>query len=166
VVVIPALSDGVITIPIGCLWVSTTVVFDTIGEILLIGRWQCSIQWLPIGMLCGAKCGCEYTSGSLLLVWMDGRIYRLYGPNWLPNSMPFNLFWTIGSNMTISKSTNSWFHVLAVYLVWSNFRFPWCEYDYGTSSNTFTCAFAYSDDHRQLSLISTTTSILVFSSTS
>jgi len=38
VVVIPALSDGVITIPIGCLWVSTTIVFDTIGEILLIGR--------------------------------------------------------------------------------------------------------------------------------
>jgi len=26
---------------------------------------------------------------------MDGRIYQLYGLNWLPNSMPLNLFWTI-----------------------------------------------------------------------
>jgi len=37
VVVIPTLSDGVTTIPAGCIWVSTIIVFDTTGEILLIG---------------------------------------------------------------------------------------------------------------------------------
>jgi hypothetical protein len=30
-----------------------------------------------------------------------------------------------------------------VYLVSSNFGFPWCKYDYGISSNTFTCASPY-----------------------
>jgi hypothetical protein len=35
-VVILALSDWVTTIPASCLWVSTIVVLDTIGEVLLI----------------------------------------------------------------------------------------------------------------------------------
>jgi hypothetical protein len=52
--------------------------------------------WLPIGILYGVEWRCEYTSSALLLNWMDGGIYRLYGPNWPPNSMPSNLFWTIG----------------------------------------------------------------------
>jgi hypothetical protein len=54
----------------------------------------------------------------------------------------------VENNLTISESIDSWSHVLTIYLVWSNSRFPWCEYDYGTSSNTFTCAFAYSNDCR------------------
>jgi hypothetical protein len=55
---------------------------------------------------------------------------------------------TLESNMTISKSTNSWPRVLVMYLVWSNFGFSWCECDCGTSSNTFTYAFAYLDNHK------------------
>jgi hypothetical protein len=55
---------------------------------------------------------------------------------------------TLESNLTTIKSTYSWSYFLAMYFVWSNFRFPWCEYGCGTSSNTFTCAFAYSDDCR------------------
>jgi hypothetical protein len=57
---------------------------------------RCSIMWLPIGIFYGVECGCKYTSSSLFPVWIDGWIYQLCGPNWLPNSMPFNLFWTIG----------------------------------------------------------------------
>jgi hypothetical protein len=33
-----------------------------------------------------------------------------------------------------------------VCLVWSNYGFLWCEYDFGISSNAFTYAFAYSND--------------------
>ncbi len=57
---------------------------------------RCSILWLPIGILYGAKCGCEYTFNSLLLIWIDGWICQFCGPSWLPNSMPLNLFWPIG----------------------------------------------------------------------
>jgi hypothetical protein len=42
--------------------------------------------------------------------------------------------------LIISKSTNSWSCASIVYLGWSNFGFPWCEYDYGTSCIGFTCA--------------------------
>jgi hypothetical protein len=63
-----------------------------IGEVVLIWGWQCSILGLPIGILCGVECGWEYSFGSLFLVWIYGWIYWLCGPNWLPNSMPFNLF--------------------------------------------------------------------------
>jgi hypothetical protein len=55
--------------------------------------WEC--VKLPIGILYGVKWKCEYTSRTLFLNWMDGWICRLYGPNWLPNSMPLNLFWII-----------------------------------------------------------------------
>jgi hypothetical protein len=37
-------------------------------EVVLIRRRWCSILWLPIGILCGAKCECKYTFDSLLLV--------------------------------------------------------------------------------------------------
>jgi hypothetical protein len=50
---------------------------------------------------------------------------------------------TFKSNLIISKSTNSWSHVSTMYFVWSNFGFPWCEYDYGTSPNAFTYASTY-----------------------
>jgi len=51
---------------------------------------------LPIGILCGAVCGCEYPYGIFFLVWINEPICRLCGPNWLPNFMPLNQFWTIG----------------------------------------------------------------------
>jgi hypothetical protein len=51
--------------------------------------------WLPIGILYGVECGCKYTFISLLLVWIDEQICWFCGPNWLPNSMPLNMFWTI-----------------------------------------------------------------------
>jgi len=130
---------------------------------------------------------------------MDELICLLYGHNWLPNSMPFNLFWTIRiidsysygwsinafttfcsstclamptlmwkgtkgqsmttcpssqnahtlkSNLVISESTYSWSLVSTMYFIWSNSRFFWCEYDYGTSSNTFNYASAYSNGFR------------------
>jgi hypothetical protein len=68
VVVIPTSSDLVTTIPVGCLWVSTIIAVDTIGEVVLIRGQQCSNLWLPIGILCGVECGCKYISSSLFLV--------------------------------------------------------------------------------------------------
>jgi hypothetical protein len=35
-----------------------------------------------------------------------------------------------------------------MYIVCCNYRFPWCKYDCGTSSNAFTYAFAYWYDRR------------------
>ncbi len=67
---------------------------DTIGGTVLIRDRQCSIMRLPIGIHYDVVCGCEYPSGSLLLVWINEQICRLYGPNWLPNSMLLNQFWT------------------------------------------------------------------------
>jgi hypothetical protein len=55
---------------------------------------------------------------------------------------------TLESIMATSKSTESWSLVSIVYLVWSNFGFFWCEYDYGTSSNTFIYAPTYLDGFR------------------
>ncbi len=90
---IPASNDWITLIPTCYLWVSTTATFDIIGEVVLTrGQW-CSIQWLHVGIFYGAECGCEYTFGSLLLIWIDGRIYWLFYLNWLPNSMPSNLLW-------------------------------------------------------------------------
>ncbi len=54
---------------------------------------------------------------------------------------------TLESNLTTSESIDSWSYDLVMNLVWSNSTLPWCEYDCGISSNTFTCASAYSDDH-------------------
>ncbi len=93
-VVIFALSDWITPIPTYCLWVSTIVVYDTIGGTMLTRNWHCSNLWLPIGILCCAICGCEYPSGSIFLVQIDGWICWIYGPNWLPNSMLLNIFWT------------------------------------------------------------------------
>ncbi len=87
------------------------------------GQW-CAILWLPIGIICGAECECKYTYGFLLLVWTYGKNCWLCGLNWLPNSMPFNLFWTTWifhsyscgwySNVlaTFCNSTCSTIHVL------------------------------------------------------
>ncbi len=50
---------------------------------------------------------------------------------------------TLEINLITFESTNSWTPVSVVYLVSSNFGFPWCKYDYGISSNTFTCASPY-----------------------
>jgi hypothetical protein len=55
---------------------------------------------------------------------------------------------TFKSNLTTFESMYSWSCGLIVYVIWSSSGFPWCGYDYGTSSNTFTCAFAYLDDCR------------------
>jgi hypothetical protein len=95
-VVITLLSDWITFILTNYFQVLVIVASNTLGEVLLILVWQCSNLWLPIGIFCGAECGCEYTSSSLLLIWTNGRIYQLYSPNWLPNSMPLSLFWTIG----------------------------------------------------------------------
>ncbi len=83
-------------IPTNCLRISTITTFDTRDEVEVIRIWQFPILWLPIGILCGAEWGCEYTYGTPFLNWMDGLICSLYGPNWPPNSMPFNMFCTIG----------------------------------------------------------------------
>ncbi len=91
-VVIPPLNDWVITTIVSCLQVSIIAIFDTIGGVVLTRGWWRSILWLPIGIFCGVECGCEYTFGSLLLVWIDGWICQLCNPNWFPNSMLFNLF--------------------------------------------------------------------------
>ncbi len=91
-----------------CFQISTSVAFDTFCEVKLIGMWWCPILWLPISILCGVECGCEYTSGALLLNWMDWQICRLCSPNWPPNSMPLNLFWTtkIHGSWSCDWSTN------------------------------------------------------------
>jgi hypothetical protein len=96
VVIILALSDWV-THTLACYFhVSTITISDTIDEAMLTWNRPCSSLQLPIGILCGAVCGCEYLSNSLLLVWINEQICQLCGPNWLPNSMLLNLFWTIG----------------------------------------------------------------------
>ncbi len=93
-VVILASSNWIILTLACCLWVLTTITFDIIGGVVLTQDQCCSNLWLPIGILCGAKCGCEYPSGPLLLVWIDGWICWLCGPNRFPTSMPLNLLWT------------------------------------------------------------------------
>ncbi len=92
VVIMTTLNDWIISILVNCLWVLIIVAFDIIGEVVLTWVQQCSILWLPIGSFYGVKCGWEYIFGFLFLNWMDGWIYWLYGPNWLPNSMPLSLF--------------------------------------------------------------------------
>ncbi len=66
------ISTLMVVIPVFCVRVSTTVASDTINEAIFIRGQQCSILWLPIGILYGAKCGCKYPFGSLLLVRIDG----------------------------------------------------------------------------------------------
>ncbi len=91
--VITSLSDWMTSIISGCLRISTTTTFDILGKNELIRVWWCPILWLPIGILCGAKCGCEYTFNILLVNWMDGWICQLCGPNWPFNSMLLTLLW-------------------------------------------------------------------------
>ncbi len=59
VVAITVLSDWVTSILVGCLWVWTTTVFNTFGEVVLTLVQWCSNQWLSIGILCHGKCGCD-----------------------------------------------------------------------------------------------------------
>jgi hypothetical protein len=107
-VVMTTLTDWITFIPIGCFQFLTTVIFYTLCEVVLAWVRQYSILWLPIGSLYDAKCGCEYTSSSLLLNYMDGWICWFCGPNWLPNSMPFSLFRTtwISSSYSYEWSIN------------------------------------------------------------
>ncbi len=72
VVVILVSSDWITLIPTCCFQVSTIAASDIIGGIVLIQNWWCSNLWLPIGILCGVECGCKYTFGFLLLVWIYG----------------------------------------------------------------------------------------------
>jgi hypothetical protein len=95
VVIIPTSSDWTTPTLMCCYWVLTTAVFDTIGGVVLAQNWQCSNLRLPIGIHDVVVCACEYPFGSLLLIWIDGRICWLCGPNWFPNSMPLNMFWTM-----------------------------------------------------------------------
>ncbi len=81
------------SILIGCFQISVIIAFNTLGEAKLVRVWRCPIMWLPISILYGAECGCEYTFGTLLLNWMDGSICWLFGPNWPPNSMLLSLLW-------------------------------------------------------------------------
>jgi hypothetical protein len=92
VVVITALNDWISSILVGCIRVSTIVTFYTLGEVVLTLVQQCSNLWLPINILCGVECGCEYISSFLLVMWTNGHICQLCAPTWFPNSMPFNLF--------------------------------------------------------------------------
>ncbi len=92
-VIMITLGDLVTSILTGCFRISTTIVFNTLGEAELTQVWQCPIMWLPIGIFCGVECGCKYTFGFLLLNWIDGQICWLCGPNWPPNSMPLNIFY-------------------------------------------------------------------------
>jgi hypothetical protein len=108
VVIMTTLGDWVTSILAYYFQILTIVIFDTLGEAKLTWVWWCPIMWLPIGILCGAECGCEYTSGALLLNWMDGRICRLYGPNWPPNSMPQSILdYKIPSSSSCDWSTNA-----------------------------------------------------------
>jgi len=92
-VIITALSDWVTSILAGCLQVSVIAASNTLSEIVLILIQWCYNLWLPISILYGVESRCEYTFGFLFLIWTNGQIYQLYSSNWLPNSMPFNLFW-------------------------------------------------------------------------
>ncbi len=94
VVGITSLRSWVTFISISYLRILTIVTFDTLSEVEFIWVWLCPILWLPIGIRCGTEWGCDYIFDTLLLNWMDGWIYQLCGPNWPPNSMPLNLFWT------------------------------------------------------------------------
>jgi hypothetical protein len=81
VIIIPASNDWVIRILTCCFWISTIVVFDTSGGVMLTrDQWSSSLR-LTISIHCGTICGCEYPFGSLLLVKIDGWIYWLCGPN-------------------------------------------------------------------------------------
>jgi hypothetical protein len=77
VVGITTLNGWITSIPIGCFQISTIVASDIIGETKLIQVWWCPILWLPISIFYGAKCGCEYTFGTMFLNWMDERICQL-----------------------------------------------------------------------------------------
>ncbi len=97
IVGITTLSGWRTFIPTCYFQISTTSIFDTLGEVDVIQIWWCPILWLPIGILYGAKYGCECTSNTLLSNWIDGQICRLCGRNWLtPNSRLLNLFWIVG----------------------------------------------------------------------
>jgi hypothetical protein len=85
-------KNWITSISTSCFWISASAISNILGEVELIQVWWCPILWLPIGILCGVEYGCEYNSGTMLLNWMDGWICQLYGPNWCPNSMPFNIF--------------------------------------------------------------------------
>jgi hypothetical protein len=75
VLVIRTSSDWITPTPTCCFRVSTIATFDIIGEVLLTWDWRCSNLWLPIGIHCGAICGCEYCSIFLFMVWIYGWIY-------------------------------------------------------------------------------------------
>jgi hypothetical protein len=77
-VVMPTSSDWVTPTPTSCLWVSTITTSNTIGELVLIRNWRCSILWLPIGILCSVECEWEYTSSFLFLIQIEGWIYWLH----------------------------------------------------------------------------------------
>ncbi len=160
-----------------CMWIPFW--FFALG----LNRWRnLSILWSQlVSQLDASKSILDYTNSWFLFMWLIH-----YAPTTFYNSTCqtiFTLMWegtkgqsmitcpsqnaqTLESNLIISESTYSWSRVSIMYLVWSNYGFPWCKYDCGTSSNTFTCAFAYSNDVWLFSSISSNTSTLVFSSTS
>jgi hypothetical protein len=80
-VVILALNDWITPTLAYYLWVSATVASDTISGAVLTWDWHCSSLWLPIDIFHGVVCGCEYLSNFLLLVWIDGWICQICGPN-------------------------------------------------------------------------------------
>jgi hypothetical protein len=57
VVVMTTLSDWITSIPTNCFRISTTSTSYTPNEVVWTWVWQCPILWLPIGIICGAKCG-------------------------------------------------------------------------------------------------------------
>jgi hypothetical protein len=67
VVVMTTFGDWITSILVGCLWISTTIASDILGETKLIQVCRCPIMWLRIGIFCGAECGREYTFGTLFL---------------------------------------------------------------------------------------------------
>ncbi len=71
VIVIPTSNDWITRILACCFEVSTTIASNTIGGVMLTWDLSSFSLQLPIGIHCGVVCGCEYPSGSLILVKID-----------------------------------------------------------------------------------------------
>jgi hypothetical protein len=71
VVGIIELNDWMTLISTGYLRIFAIDTSNTLGEIELTWIWRCPILWLPIGILCGVECRCEYTFAIMFLNWMD-----------------------------------------------------------------------------------------------
>ncbi len=107
--------------------------FWTIG---ILDSYYCGWSINVLGTFCNSIC-----LVILILMWKGTK-----GQSMIAYLFSSHNAQTLESNLIISESTYSWFHFSVVYLVWSNYRFPWCDYDCGISSNAFIYTFTYSND--------------------